>query len=104
MRKKNNKMTTYEWPFLNMNRAVLRRETTMKVQTAHFVFSFDYNNKLSDPIVGSLVRKACFLMTSCNYGEILYMEVSNKTSLLMVQLTLNAWDIASTHLFNTRSK
>ena len=49
-----------QYPFVLYNRAVLPDRTTMKLLI--FVFSFDLNNKLKDPIVESL--------HSC--GQILY--------------------------------
>ena len=55
--------------FVLYNRAVL---PTTKLLI--FVFSFDLNNKLNDPIVGSLVRSDKIV------GVKSYMEVSSETS------------------------
>ena len=43
-----------QYPFVLYNRAVLPHKTTTKLLI--FVFSFDLNNKLNDPIVGSLIK------------------------------------------------
>ena len=54
---RNNSGTGYgygQYPFVLYNRAVLPHKTTTKLLI--FVISFDLNNKLNDPIVGSLIR------------------------------------------------
>ena len=54
-----------QYPFVLYNRAVLPDRTTRKLLI--FVFSFDLNNKLKDPIVESLVRNDIH-----SWGQILY--------------------------------
>ena len=66
-----------QYPFVLYNRAVLPHKIMMKQLI--FVFLFDLNNKLNDPINGSLVRSCVFLMTLI-VGVKSYMEVSSKTS------------------------
>ena len=53
----------------------------------HFVFSFDSNNKLSDPIVGSLVRNGSRVFDDFIVGVKSYMEVSSQSLLEEVQIS-----------------
>ena len=66
---------------------VLQHETMTKLHI--FVFLFDLNNKLNDPIVVSLVRNGLHVFNHINnHGEILYGSVV-KLPILKVLLIYN---------------
>ena len=65
-----------QYPFVLYNRAVLPDKTTTKLLI--FVFSFDLNNKLKDPIVESLVRSKLLVFNDIHsWGQILYRRISD---------------------------
>ena len=91
----------WEYPIALYNRAVLPHKTTTKLLI--FVFSFDFSNKLNDPIVERLFRSKSRVFNDIHIRINSDMKVSSETSDTQ-QMTRTARRILSQQTFSRLHK